>query len=402
VGKGIADRVTGALSSATSTFFSGDFLTIILKTLTVGALVAVFLPTIGAALGAVLLTAFSGGAIGAGIYAAFKDPKIMAAGKDLMKDFGKLFAGFGEFFKPAVGTFFKGMGDVLKQITPLVKELGAKLGPVAEKLGQGVVGMLQNLLPAVLRFAEAGAPLVETLADELPGIGDALGDMFDAIAEEAPAMNNFWNDFLNVLQLVIRTVGHLIANFAAMYDFARTVFKGLIKVVLDVFGAILAGAETAFSWMPGIGGKLTRARKQFAEFKAGVNRELNGIDDVDVTVRIRQVFSVVGNAVADVGAILARRAAGGISGAASGGIRSNLTWVGEHGPELVQLPAGSSVKSNPDSMRMAAGQGGGLAPLLVQLVLDGRVIAERLLDPQRELVSQRFGGNVQAAYGRGY
>ncbi len=88
------------------------------------------------------------------------------------------------------------------------------------------------------------------------------------------------------------------------------------------------------------------------------------------------------------------------SGAASGGIRSSLTWVGEHGPELVQLPAGSSVKSNPDSMRMAGGQAGGIGPLLVQLLLDGRVLAERLIDPQREIVSQRFSGNVQAAYGR--
>ncbi|MFR0358632.1 phage tail tape measure protein [Streptomyces sediminimaris] len=48
------------------------------------------------------------------------------------------------------------------------------------------------------------------------------------------------------------------------------------------------------------------------------------------------------------------RAAGGIIGAASGGIRSNLTWVGEHGAELLDLPAGARVWSNPDSQRMAA------------------------------------------------
>lgn len=50
-----------------------------------------------------------------------------------------------------------------------------------------------------------------------------------------------------------------------------------------------------------------------------------------------------------------KKAAGGIVGmAASGGIRSNLTWVGEQGPELLDLPAGSRVWSNPDSQRMAA------------------------------------------------
>ncbi|MFF7763127.1 hypothetical protein [Streptomyces griseorubiginosus] len=48
------------------------------------------------------------------------------------------------------------------------------------------------------------------------------------------------------------------------------------------------------------------------------------------------------------------KAAGGIVGAASGGIRSSRTWVGEHGPELLDLPAGSRVWSNPDSRRKAA------------------------------------------------
>lgn len=53
-----------------------------------------------------------------------------------------------------------------------------------------------------------------------------------------------------------------------------------------------------------------------------------------------------------------KKAAGGIVGAAaSGGLRSSLTWVGEQGPELLDLPAGSRVWSNPDSRRkLAQGQ----------------------------------------------
>ncbi|MFJ2000252.1 hypothetical protein [Streptomyces chartreusis] len=47
------------------------------------------------------------------------------------------------------------------------------------------------------------------------------------------------------------------------------------------------------------------------------------------------------------------KAGGGIVGAAaSGGLRSNLTWVGESGPELLDLPVASRVWSNPDSKRM--------------------------------------------------
>ena len=51
---------------------------------------------------------------------------------------------------------------------------------------------------------------------------------------------------------------------------------------------------------------------------------------------------------------------GGIVGAAGGGPRSNLVEVGEHGRELVNLPPGSTVHSNPDTERMLAEGGGGL------------------------------------------
>jgi predicted nucleic acid-binding Zn-ribbon protein len=44
---------------------------------------------------------------------------------------------------------------------------------------------------------------------------------------------------------------------------------------------------------------------------------------------------------------------------AKGGPASGLTVVGEEGPELVDLPSGSYVHSNPDSKRMAATLGGG-------------------------------------------
>lgn len=56
-----------------------------------------------------------------------------------------------------------------------------------------------------------------------------------------------------------------------------------------------------------------------------------------------------------------KKASGGIVGAAaSGGLRSSMTWVGEQGPELLDLPAGSRVWSNPDSRRKAAGAWGSM------------------------------------------
>ncbi|CAM5434853.1 hypothetical protein SGLAM104S_09027 [Streptomyces glaucescens] len=73
------------------------------------------------------------------------------------------------------------------------------------------------------------------------------------------------------------------------------------------------------------------------------------------------------------------KASGGIVGAAaSGGLRSNLTWVGEQGPELLDLPAGSRVWSNPDSCH------------LLQLAITDITDLGRAIQPQGEAAGRRI------------
>lgn len=113
------------------------------------------------------------------------------------------------------------------------------------------------------------------------------------------------------------------------------------------------------------------------------------------------------------------KAAGGIVGAAAaGGIRSNMTWVGEHGPELLDLPAGSRVWSNPDSRRMAqapwasmlntprrshapaavpvpvAAGGGPSQPIVIQLAIGKQQFGELWVDVGRNEVRAR--GSIEA------
>ena len=109
-----------------------------------------------------------------------------------------------------------------------------------------------------------------------------------------------------------------------------------------------------------------------------------------------------------------KKASGGIVGmAASGGIRSGLTWVGEQGPELADLPVGSRVWSNPDSRRKAqapwasmlntprrpaaaaASAGGGPQEVSVSLEIrsGGSSYDEFLLKELRRAIRVR-GGNV--------
>jgi uncharacterized protein YukE len=89
------------------------------------------------------------------------------------------------------------------------------------------------------------------------------------------------------------------------------------------------------------------------------------------------------------------KAAGGIIGAAAGGPRGGLTWVGEQGPELVRLPYGSMVHSNPDSRRMSAASSGGGVPVVVNLSIGGRDFGQLWIDTGRREVRTR--GGLEAA-----
>jgi len=102
---------------------------------------------------------------------------------------------------------------------------------------------------------------------------------------------------------------------------------------------------------------------------------------VEVKVKVSGMGQL-GRAITDVQRLTGESffAHGGISGAASGGQRGGLHWVGEQGPELVRLPYGSTVYPSGQSQAMAQ-QGGGGGD--VRVVVEDRTaggIRARLID----------------------
>lgn len=99
------------------------------------------------------------------------------------------------------------------------------------------------------------------------------------------------------------------------------------------------------------------------------------------------------------------QAFGGITGnhigrAATGGARANMTLVGEHGPELVNLAPGSHVRSNGDSRRMFSNSGGGSSRAVFEFKSSGRRADDLLLELLREAIHQRGGDPVTVLGGR--
>ncbi|RKN61857.1 hypothetical protein D7231_31790 [Streptomyces klenkii] len=131
-------------------------------------------------------------------------------------------------------------------------------------------------------------------------------------------------------------------------------------------------------------------------------RELNSLRDRTVTVYHRSIYSEERTYWTDRsgGRNQTARAHGGVVGtAAAGGPRSRMTLVGEHGPELVDLPAGSRVRSNPDSRRISAMGGGPAGPVVLELRSSGSRVDDMLLWILRDAIKVR-GGDVQIVLGQ--
>jgi hypothetical protein len=134
----------------------------------------------------------------------------------------------------------------------------------------------------------------------------------------------------------------------------------------------------------------TRGVAQSIHDVSRIRRELEALNGYEAHVRI------VGTSVGVVLPGGARfNAHGGIIGAATGGIHGSLRIVGEQGPELVSLPTGSMVHSNPDTRRMLAGAVQGGEEKTVRIVIEGTGV----LDGLREEIRVTAGGDVQRGLG---
>lgn len=414
---GLGEKLTSVLASASGKLpgFLGKAISGMppqgqaLALVLVAGLVATLAPMLGAAITAAVLLAVGGGVLVAGIMAAASDPKVKAAFGEFGKRAKEAFAGFGDPFKAPLIRAAQTFSEALKVIGPKIKELGVIIAPVIDKLAPALAKFIENAMPGIKDAVKAAVPLFNTLADKLPALGTAMSDFFTTISKHGDDANLFFSDLLDFLIGLIKVLGHVIAWLADFYSAWRNGVKiaanavaGFGRTVINIFGNILDAAATALSWVPGLGPKLRAASDKFKQFRDRANGYLAGIA---TAVNIAVQFNVVGLAAARTAISTARILAGmgyahgGIVGAATGGLHSGMRLVGEHGPELLDLPPGTNVHSNPDTQRMTSGGGGGTMSLTLKAAATAShdlmdVIIEGL---RGEIRGQ--GGNVQQVLG---
>lgn len=312
-------------------------------------------------------------------------------GPKIRKAIGPLAKELPGFVKGLLGgleNFGKEIGKKMPSITKGFKEWGKQLPGIGKAIGKMLAAWIEDG-PAVAKGVQDLAGSLKDLLGTVGAVGrgfrrfNKINDGFKNMIDEQRATILKWR--IAVLKGLISVAdawgkispeGRKVAASlrkslsTARHDFEKTTnainrrkIEPKIKADISNLQDRIRDAKRRLKethnqkTKPKIQAEINQLRAQVAAAK----RALASIHDKKVRIIVTRTnapgYGIKGPGVATGGFIGGRSA----SHAAEGGPRGGQTWVGEHGPELVDLPLGSHVNSNPDSMQQMAkgGRGGG-------------------------------------------
>lgn len=291
-----------------------------------------------------------------------------------------------------------------KQFSQQIDEIKTKLEVFGIKLGNAIMPFVEsvmNKLPGVFhwledQFNKIGAalkssglfvdlqqiwdkfsgPAGDNIKKSLEGVVKAITDHKAEIREAVELMvTGFMWLAKNVLPLVIDGIGGIVRGASDLVD----AWNWAMNVVLTIFGNMLKSADEAFGWIPGIGPKLDNAVKQFDQFQANVNANLDKIKhDIPLNIDVKLNSPIAAPVIAgafSVGSHKMYADGGWVTGGAPGDPIPAIVHAGEfvlsrdmiaamrsgNGPATLPMPSGGIGGT------FGTGGGGGYVPIVINL-----------------------------------
>lgn len=255
----------------------------------VAGAIVIGMPAIGAAIGAAVTLGVGGGALAAGIALAAKDPRVPAAFRYMADGIMDQLADAATVFvEPLIQASYR-FGDAFSQIMPSIRNDFASLLPYVEQLADGAAGFVSAIMPGVDSLVGAAGPMLGVLAEELPKLGDAIGDFFSEIAAGGPGATQFLRDFFTWTEYSVRALGLLIGSLEKAY----AAIRGIAAIMTgDLQGGILLwdqfGDHSKKSFQPLDKGADDLHKVSQAAKDAGLGAKLSADDFQGLSSKINQ------------------------------------------------------------------------------------------------------------------
>lgn len=277
-----------------------------------------------------------------GIVKNLKDGMISALPSEVGEVVNSLFSSLG-----GLGNGFAAMKPQLEKFGTTVMGTVQKVAAAAMPAISSIITTVQSVIPSVLPVLEtvvttignviaAAAPVIAGLVQGIGTVVSALAPVFqvifDGIGQKVGSVLEFVGSKMGWIQNIIGTVAPVVADIlttawdvvSPVMDLAISVFKLLFNVVQTVFNGIASVVSSVWSKV-----------KPIVE---GIGSGLSWVAG--------KVKGLLGMGSSDGGSV-------GSNAEGTNNWRGGPTWVGERGPELVDLPKGSRVLPNKESIQLA-------------------------------------------------
>lgn len=243
----------------------------------------------------------------------------------------------------AMPAFESSMGQVFDAVGPIMTTLGeifsgsvSGMGLSFESVTPVIVDAINNIGSVITAIAPVASAIIQGLGSYIAEIFPGIASIISVVGEKIGAAFTMLGSHSQLFQGIIETMGPIVSG----------VLSAMGTVIGGAFDLIIAAVDLC----------LSAFEKAFPAIEAVVKTTWSVIEPI--VNGIGKGISAVAGAVKNV--------SGFISGGGKSQVGTNATgteyWkggyttVGEHGPELINLPAGSKVHSNSDTQKMIGGK----------------------------------------------
>lgn len=263
--------------------------------------------------------------------------KLATTGAGLLSTIkGKLKSNFADFGLKVVDQLkpsFEGVISLIDKSAPYFETFGTML---ADGIGSGV-NTVTALMPKIVSVFNTAAPVISGLVQGIGTVVSALAPVFTtifgSIGEKVGSVIGFVSERMGFIQETLAAVAPVVS------DILITSW-GVISPVLDIgIGAFKLLFSVVQKVFPGIQKIITSVWEFVRPLVEGIGTVMKGIASGWNWL----VDKVTGSGSSEVGT----------NARGTNNWKGGLTWVGEEGPELVDLPRGSRVLPHKESMAYA-------------------------------------------------
>ncbi len=250
--------------------------------------------------------------------------------------------------------FEQAVSGALSAVEPFFSAAGSAVGVLWDSWKPA----LDNLGPSVGNTIESVSGAIQAALPVVSGIFNSLGSVAQAVL---PTIGSIVESMSEKASRAFEVVGNHTGTFQAITEAAGPAISGVLSAAWAICGPMLDLAIEGFNLMasvvgyvfPYIQGVISSVWSVIEPVISAIGAGIEAVAGV-----FKRAAAAIGGSAADVSSSASKVAASSVTGKASGASsvgsnangtsywRGGYTTIAEHGPEVVDLPAGSKVYSN--------------------------------------------------------